>query len=95
MLIISGDSDAADAYFTEYMRIFQHFYARWWAAQLTHIHHEPATSDISATDTSENSETATSHSYLSEDDSWQIPYWNPRSSKYRERDLYANQVRHS
>ena len=36
MLIISGDSDAADVYFTEYARIFQHFYARWWAAQLSH-----------------------------------------------------------
>ena len=32
MLIIAGDRDVADVYFTEYMRIFQHFYARWWAA---------------------------------------------------------------
>ena len=40
MLIIAGDSDAADVYFTEYTRIFQHFYARWWAAQLAHSQHQ-------------------------------------------------------
>ncbi len=34
MLVIVGDRDVADVYFTEYARIFQHFYARWWAAQL-------------------------------------------------------------
>lgn len=34
MLVIVGDLDVADVYFTEYARIFQHFYARWWAAQL-------------------------------------------------------------
>ena len=33
MLVIPGDTDVADVYFTEYARIFQHFYARWWAAQ--------------------------------------------------------------
>ena len=36
MLIIHGDLDVADVYFTEYSRIFNHFYARWWAAQLGH-----------------------------------------------------------
>ena len=34
MLVIPGDQDLADVYFTEYARIFQHFYARYWAAQL-------------------------------------------------------------
>jgi phosphatidylserine/phosphatidylglycerophosphate/cardiolipin synthase-like enzyme len=34
MLIINGDVDLADLYLTEYARIFQHFYARYWAAQL-------------------------------------------------------------
>jgi hypothetical protein len=72
MLVIAGDRDVADVYFTEYMRIFQHFYARWWAAKL----------GTAGTD---------SHSFLTEDDSWQARYWTtgPRS---RERDLYAHQV---
>ncbi len=35
MLVIRGDKEAADVYFTEFARIFIHFYARWWASQLT------------------------------------------------------------
>lgn len=35
MLVIQGDTDVADIYFTEYARIFNHFYARFWASQLT------------------------------------------------------------
>jgi phosphatidylserine/phosphatidylglycerophosphate/cardiolipin synthase-like enzyme len=72
MLVIAGDRDVADVYFTEYMRIFQHFYARWWAAKL-------------------GTAGADSHSFLTEDDSWQAPYWT-MSPKSRERDLYAHQV---
>jgi phosphatidylserine/phosphatidylglycerophosphate/cardiolipin synthase-like enzyme len=34
MLVIAGDQDVADVYFTEYMRIFDHFYARYWAKKL-------------------------------------------------------------
>jgi phosphatidylserine/phosphatidylglycerophosphate/cardiolipin synthase-like enzyme len=34
MLVIQGDQGLADVYFTEYARIFQHFYARYWASQL-------------------------------------------------------------
>ena len=34
MLIIDGDLQVADTYFTEFARLFQHFYARYWAAQL-------------------------------------------------------------
>jgi phosphatidylserine/phosphatidylglycerophosphate/cardiolipin synthase-like enzyme len=34
MLVISGDLEVADVYVTEYARIFDHFYARWWASQL-------------------------------------------------------------
>ena len=35
MLVIRGNQDVADVYFTEYARIFQHFYARWWASQVS------------------------------------------------------------
>lgn len=104
MLIISGDSDAADVYFTEYTRIFQHFYARWWAAQLSRTHHKSpidirtANASDATGSAAENpavnpvEDAAVTHSYLTEDDSWQTPYWNPKSPKSRERDLYANQV---
>jgi phosphatidylserine/phosphatidylglycerophosphate/cardiolipin synthase-like enzyme len=34
MLVIPGDREVADVYFTEYARIFNHFYARYWASQL-------------------------------------------------------------
>jgi phosphatidylserine/phosphatidylglycerophosphate/cardiolipin synthase-like enzyme len=35
MLVIRGDTEVADIYFSEFTRIFQHFYARWWASQLS------------------------------------------------------------
>lgn len=34
MLVITGDTEVADVYFTEFNRIFDHFYARWWAQRL-------------------------------------------------------------
>jgi hypothetical protein len=34
MLVVAGDTELADVYFTEYARIFNHFYARYWAAEL-------------------------------------------------------------
>ena len=34
MLVIENDPETVDVYFTEYARIFNHFYARYWASQL-------------------------------------------------------------
>ncbi|HST49381.1 phospholipase D-like domain-containing protein [Jatrophihabitans sp.] len=34
MLVITGDTEVADVYFAEFQRIFDHFYARWWAQRL-------------------------------------------------------------
>ena len=34
MLVIQNDPEVADVYFTEYARIFNHFYARYWAHRL-------------------------------------------------------------
>lgn len=34
MLVIQNDPETVDVYFTEYARIFNHFYARYWASQL-------------------------------------------------------------
>jgi phosphatidylserine/phosphatidylglycerophosphate/cardiolipin synthase-like enzyme len=41
MLVIGHDTDVADVYLTEYARIFNHFYARYWAARL----HRPGEDD--------------------------------------------------
>jgi phosphatidylserine/phosphatidylglycerophosphate/cardiolipin synthase-like enzyme len=45
MLVIPGDPEVADVYFTEYARIFNHFYARWWASQL---HKDPADAETTS-----------------------------------------------
>lgn len=76
MLVITADRDVADVYFTEYMRVFQHFYARWWAAKLRAADPQPRPG-------------ARDPNFLAEDDSWQAPYWNPASVKCRQRELYA------
>lgn len=70
MLVITGDTEVADVYFTEYNRIFDHFYARWWAQRL-HQHAEDP------------------HDYLTEDASWQKPYYTPGNPKNAKRNLYA------
>jgi phosphatidylserine/phosphatidylglycerophosphate/cardiolipin synthase-like enzyme len=70
MLVISGDTEVADVYFTEYNRVFDHFYARWWAQRL----HQQA---------------AEAHDYLTEDSSWQQPYFKPGSVKNARRILYS------
>lgn len=96
MLVIAGDRDVADVYFTEYMRIFQHFYARWWASHLHSTHPRAATgipltasSGVAAMSAAAHDD---SHSFLTEDDSWQTPYWNPASPKSRQRELYTSHV---
>jgi phosphatidylserine/phosphatidylglycerophosphate/cardiolipin synthase-like enzyme len=50
MLIIRGNRDVADIYFTEYARIFQHFYARWWASQITGNQHATDSGFLTETD---------------------------------------------
>ncbi|HEV2886730.1 MAG TPA: phospholipase D-like domain-containing protein [Jatrophihabitans sp.] len=70
MLVITGDTEVADVYFTEYNRIFDHFYARWWAQRL----HQHAVE---------------SHDFLTEDASWQLPYFKPGTAKCAKRILYS------
>lgn len=70
MLVITGDTEVADVYFTEYNRVFDHFYARWWAHRLRR-------------------HAVGAHDYLTEDDSWQQPYWQPGSRKNAKRLLYS------
>jgi phosphatidylserine/phosphatidylglycerophosphate/cardiolipin synthase-like enzyme len=70
MLVITGDTEVADVYFTEFNRIFDHFYARWWAHRLHHGAADP-------------------HDYLTEDASWQEPYFKPGNPKNARRILYS------
>jgi phosphatidylserine/phosphatidylglycerophosphate/cardiolipin synthase-like enzyme len=70
MLVITGDTDVADVYFTEYNRVFDHFYARWWAQRLSQ--------NVTA-----------AHDYLTEDSSWQEPYWQRGNRKHAKRLLYS------
>lgn len=77
MLVIVGDTDLADVYFTEFSRIFNHFYARYWAAELAKRHTD------APTDT---------QSFLSEDPSWQDPYFVAGNPKYLQRTLFSSGV---
>ena len=43
MLVIPADLEVADVYLTEYARIFNHFYARFWASELGKHDHDPQT----------------------------------------------------
>ena len=77
MLVVNGDRELADVYFTEFARIFNHFYARYWAAELAKRH------TGEATDTK---------SFLEETDAWIAPYFNPASPKHLQRVLFSSGV---
>jgi hypothetical protein len=77
MLVVAGDTELADVYFTEFSRIFNHFYARYWASELAKRH------------TGEDTGTT---SFLAEDDAWLEPYFTPGGPKYMQRVLYSSQV---
>jgi phosphatidylserine/phosphatidylglycerophosphate/cardiolipin synthase-like enzyme len=49
MLVIRGNLQVADTYFTEFARLFQHFYARYWATQM-HAQGAPPDSGFLAED---------------------------------------------
>ncbi len=76
MLVIQGDRDVADVYFTEFARMFAHYYARWWASQLKK----------KGTD---NTET---RSFLDETDRWQTPYFMPGNHKQLQRTYFSSKV---
>jgi phosphatidylserine/phosphatidylglycerophosphate/cardiolipin synthase-like enzyme len=75
MLVIQNDPEVADVYFTEFARIFEHFYARYWAARLA-----------------KGGQPSDDHSFLSEDATWQDPYFADGHLKCLLRTLYSSQV---
>jgi phosphatidylserine/phosphatidylglycerophosphate/cardiolipin synthase-like enzyme len=76
MLVIRGDPEVADIYFTEFNRIFNHLYARYWAYKLSQ-------GETAADDTT---------SFLAETPSWLSPYFADWSPKSLRRVLLAEQV---
>ncbi len=77
MLVIPGDTEVADVYFTEFTRIFNHFYARYWASKLAKRHFD---------------EGAEKESFLEETDAWVKPYFTPGYRRYLQRVLYSSRV---
>jgi phosphatidylserine/phosphatidylglycerophosphate/cardiolipin synthase-like enzyme len=77
MLVIRGDTEVADVYFTEFTRIFNHFYARYWAAELAKRH------------TDEDTDT---QSFLDETAGWQKPYFTAGNPKHLQRVFYSSRV---
>jgi len=74
MVVIRGDTDVADAFVGEFMRLFNHFYFR----------------DVVQRQTSEDAgEKPVRSSHLVGDDSWTDRYFEPGSIKALERKLFA------
>lgn len=77
MLVIPGDMEVADVYFTEFARIFNHFYARYWASELAKRH---------------SGAPADTKSYLDEQSTWLTPYFNATNPKCLQRVLFSSLV---
>jgi hypothetical protein len=75
MVVIQGDTSVTDVYFTEFVRLFDHFYSR-------DKHNEMS---------SNKSEGSSSRPWgeVVEDDSWMKPYFDPSNQLYRERMLLS------
>ncbi len=71
MLVIQGDTGVADVYFTEFMRLFDHFYAR-------DKHNESS---------DKGSKSPRAWCDVVEDDSWLKPFFDPSNQLFRERVL--------
>ncbi len=76
MLVIQGDRDVADVYFTEFARMFAHYYARWWASQMK----------------KEGGGDTEIRSFLDETDGWQSPYFTPGNRKQLQRTYFSSKV---
>jgi phosphatidylserine/phosphatidylglycerophosphate/cardiolipin synthase-like enzyme len=76
MLVIRGDLEVADVYFTEYSRIFQHLYARYWARRLRN----PSSPDD------------VDRSFLDETPAWLTRYFTRGNPKHMQRVIFASRV---
>ena len=74
-LVIQGDTAVADIYFTEFMRLFDHFYAR------------DRYNEFQANKTTGKVVGGRAWGEVVADESWLRPYFDPSSQLYRERML--------
>ena len=74
-LVIQGDTSVADIYFTEFMRLFDHFYSR------------DRYNEFLAKKTSGKVISGRVWGGVVADESWLRPYFDPSSQLYRERML--------
>lgn len=75
MLIINGNTSVADVYFTEYMRLFNHFFSR--------DNQQTSTKDS----TKQKKKKTFGWGQIVDDGSWLQPYFDPTNQLYRERLL--------
>jgi phosphatidylserine/phosphatidylglycerophosphate/cardiolipin synthase-like enzyme len=73
MVVIQGNTDVADIFLGEFMRLFDHFYFR----------------QISQQQKKKGGAVADKSFYLAPDDSWTKPFFDPKSNKFMERKLFA------
>ena len=74
MVIVQGNTDVADIFFGEFMRLFDHFYFRQTVERQTPDKHGRITQDMF---------------YLVPDNSWTERYFDPKSPKFLERKYFA------
>ena len=73
ILVVQGDTQVADVYFTEFMRLFDHFYAR------------DQNNDFG--DQKSSGQQGRAWGEVVTDESWLYPYFDPSTQLYRERLL--------
>ena len=74
MVIVQGNTDVADIFLGEFMRLFNHFYFR---------------QTVRKQQSSSEGEIADKSFYLAPDDRWTGRYFDPNSRKFLERKLFA------
>ena len=76
-LVIQGDTAVADVYFTEFMRLFDHFYSR------------DKRNESSSKGNKGSKKSSRAWNDVVEDDSWMKPYFDPSHQLFRERVLFS------
>ena len=77
MLIIPNDTEVADVYLTEFMRLFNHYYFRY----ITYLQEEQKKSKLNIV--------ISKAAYLVPDNSWTSPYYSENTIKKKKRLLFS------
>ena len=79
MLVIHGDTSVSDVYFTEFMRLFDHFYSR-----------DKRKESKGACTSSSSENCVQTWDEIVEDETWLAPYFDPATQLYRERLILSS-----